>query len=151
MCTHRRRAMLATSLAWPGTLLHAHPARPAGKLPHIGYLAFSSPITRAELHEAFRRGLRELGWRDGHNIAIEYRFAEGQVERLAALAADLVREQVDLIAAGNSAVVAARQATASIPIEQPTKFELIVNLKAAQALGLAIPLSLLGRADEVIE
>jgi putative tryptophan/tyrosine transport system substrate-binding protein len=102
----------------PQALLGAQPApRPADKVPRIGYLAFNAPLTRAELHEAFRQGLRELGWREGHNIAIEYRFAEGQGDRLPALAADLVREQVELVvAAGNASVVAASKATASIPI-----------------------------------
>jgi putative ABC transport system substrate-binding protein len=110
--------LAAVALAWPQALLRAQPApRPAGKVPRIGYLSNGSPVTSARQVEAFRQGLRELGLGDVDRITIEYRFAEGRVERLADLAAQLVREQVELIVAqGTSAAVAARKATASIPI-----------------------------------
>jgi putative ABC transport system substrate-binding protein len=109
----RRRSF---ALAGLGTAL-GEPARPAGKVPRIGYLSNSSSVRAAPTVEAFRQGLRELGLGDVDRITIEYRFAEGRVERLPDLAAELVREQVDLIVAqGTSAAVAARKATASIPI-----------------------------------
>jgi putative tryptophan/tyrosine transport system substrate-binding protein len=113
----RRRHVLGMTgvLGVPPASLRAQPARPA--MPRIGYLSNGSPVTHAHLLEAFRQGLRDLGWRDGQNVAIEYRFAAGQVERLAALAAQLVAERVDLIVAvPTAAAVAARKATASIPI-----------------------------------
>jgi putative tryptophan/tyrosine transport system substrate-binding protein len=115
----RRRALvMAGALAWPQARLRAQPAqRPAGQVPRIGYLSNGSPVTHAHLLEAFRQGLRELGWRDGQNVAIDYRFAEGQVEQLAALATQLVTERVDLmVAVPTAAAVAAHRATTSIPI-----------------------------------
>ena len=131
-------------------LLRAQPARSAGMVPRIGYLAVSSPATRADLHEAFRQGLRELGWRDGHNIAIEYRFAEGRAERLPALASELVREQVDLIvAAGGNAVAVAASKAASIPIvaigvSNPVRLGLAASLArpGANLTGLAFSVDL---------
>jgi putative ABC transport system substrate-binding protein len=113
----RRQSVLGLATLPLGARAQQPAPRPAGKVPRIGYLAFNSPLTRAELLEAFRQGLREFGWREGQNIAIEYRFAEGQVDRLPVLAAHLVREQVELVvAAGNASVLAASKATASIPI-----------------------------------
>jgi putative ABC transport system substrate-binding protein len=127
--------MVAGALASPQALLRAQPApRPAGKVPRIGYLSNGSPVTHAHLLEAFRLGLRELGWRDGQNVAIDYRFAEGQVERLPALAAQLVAARVDLmVAVPTAAAVAAHRATASIPI---------VAISVADPVGLGLAVSL---------
>src|SRR5258706_4430257 len=87
-------------------------AQQAGRVYRIGYL--SAP-TRASVErglEAFLRALRKLGWVDGQNLVIEYRWAEGQIERLPELAADLVRRKVDVIVApAGSAALAARNAT----------------------------------------
>jgi putative ABC transport system substrate-binding protein len=89
-------------------------AQPSAKMPRIGYLALRA---LAAEDEAFKQGLRELGWIEGQNITIEYRSAAGQVERLPALAAELVRMQVDCIVTRSTAVVqAAKDATSSIPI-----------------------------------
>jgi len=89
-------------------------AQPSAKMPRIGYLALRA---LAAEDEAFKQGLRDLGWIEGQNIAIEYRWAAGQVERLPALAAELVRLQVDCIVVRSTAVVqAAKDATQSIPI-----------------------------------
>ncbi|UCH17411.1 MAG: ABC transporter substrate-binding protein [Burkholderiales bacterium] len=129
----RRALVMASALAVPQAWLLAQPARPA--VPRIGYLSHGSPVSHAHLLEAFRQGLRELGWRDGQNVAIDYRFAEGQVERLAALAAQLVTERVDLIVAVPTAgAVAARRATASIPI-------VAISVADPVALGLAASLA----------
>ncbi len=85
-----------------------HPA----KVPRIGVLT-----TSASGYEPFRQGLRELGYLEGKNVAIEYRFAEGKLDRLPALAAELVRLKVDIVVAvGAPAVRAARKATETIPI-----------------------------------
>ena len=84
----------------------------------IGYLSSGSPKGFATRLEAFRRGLQEIGYREGQNVAIEYRWAEGQNDRLAAMAADLVRRQVNVMATlgGINATTAAKAATATIPI-----------------------------------
>jgi putative ABC transport system substrate-binding protein len=113
----RRRALVvAGALAAPQALLRAQP-RPVERVRRIGYLSNGSPITHAHLLEAFRQSMLELGWRDGQNVAIDYRFAEGQVERLGAQAAQLVAERVDLIVAVPTvAAVVAHRATTSIPI-----------------------------------
>ena len=92
-------------------------AQPAGKVQRIGYLLGSSSTVSSRPVEAFRQGLRGLGWVEGQNIVIEYRFAEGRYDRLPELAADLVRLKVDVIAAvGTAATTAAKNATRTIPI-----------------------------------
>jgi len=86
-------------------------------IPRIGYLEAVSPSISAVRTEAFRQGLRELGYVEGKNIVTEYRYAEGKRDRLPALAAELVRLKVDVIVtAGASATRAAKKATSTIPI-----------------------------------
>jgi putative ABC transport system substrate-binding protein len=100
-------------------LLGAPLARAQGptKLARIGVLSLSSPTEVARWHEAFRQGLAGLGWVEGKNISIEYRYAEGRVDRLPALAAELVGLKLDVIVAGlNTDTEAARKATRTIPI-----------------------------------
>ena len=94
-------------------------AQPSEKVPWVGYLnpGSASDSLRQRRLEAFRQGLRELGYVEGQNIAIEPRWAEGQYERYPALAADLVRMQVDVIVTnGGAATQAAQHATRTIPI-----------------------------------
>jgi len=87
------------------------------KVPRIGYLAASSLSALAARTEAFRQGLRELGYVEGKNIVIEWRFAEGKLDHLPALAAELVRLKVDIIVtAGPQTTRPAKQATSTIPI-----------------------------------
>ncbi len=91
-------------------------AQQAGKVPRIGFLFGGSSGPSPEL-DAFRQGLRELGYIEGQNITIEYRFASGRVERLPELAAELVRLKLDVIVAPNTPpAMAAKQATSTIPI-----------------------------------
>jgi ABC-type uncharacterized transport system substrate-binding protein len=91
--------------------------QPASTMPRIGYLEFGSAASGTPYLEAFRQGLRDLGWVAGQNIAMEVRYAQGKHERLAALAAELVRLKVDVIFASTTpASLAAQQATATIPI-----------------------------------
>jgi putative ABC transport system substrate-binding protein len=106
-------------VGFPGLLAAplAADAQPAGKNPRIGILRPGSPPD--PLLDAFRQGLRELGYDEGRNISIEYRWAEGKDERLPGLAADLVRLKVDVIVAGVGAVEAAKRATTTIPIVMP--------------------------------
>ena len=92
-------------------------AQQTGKVLRISYLDDSTASGSAVLVEAFRQELSKLGWIEGKNIAIEYRFAEQKNERLSELAADLVRLQIDLIVvAGTVAALAAKSATTTIPI-----------------------------------
>jgi ABC-type uncharacterized transport system substrate-binding protein len=92
-------------------------AQQPGKVPRIGYLDPSTASGSAVLVEAFRQELSKLGWIEGKNITIEYRFAEQKSERQPELAADLARLKVDLIVvSGVSAALAAKKVTTSIPI-----------------------------------
>jgi putative ABC transport system substrate-binding protein len=111
-------------------------AQPTGKVYRIGYLSQSSGSGNAYLRplEAFRHGLLELGWVEGQNVVIEYRFAEGQQDRLPALAEELVRLKVDVIVATPTpAAVAAKNATRTIPIvgmglTEPVALGLVASL-----------------------
>jgi putative tryptophan/tyrosine transport system substrate-binding protein len=91
------------------------------KIPRIGYLSSGSSAARhSPRAEAFRQGLLELGYVEGKNIAFEYRNAEGKLDRIPDLAAELVRMKVDVIlTGGNSAIRAAKKATSTIPIVMP--------------------------------
>ena len=92
-------------------------ARQPAKAPRIGFLGGSSPSAISARIEAFRRGLRELGYVEGKNIVIEWRYAEGKFDRLPALAAELVRLKVDVIVtSGPLPTRAAKEATVTIPI-----------------------------------
>jgi putative ABC transport system substrate-binding protein len=92
-------------------------AQPAAKVTRIGYLS-TNLAANPHLREAFRQGLRDLGYVEGRNLMIEYRDAEGKVERYPTLAAELVTLKVDVIvtAGGTSAALAAKQATRTLPI-----------------------------------
>ena len=89
----------------------------AGRVYRVGYLSAPSRESVAQGVDAFLRRLRELSWVEGENLVVEFRWAEGKVDRLPELAADLVRRKVDVIVApAGSAVLAAKNATSSIPI-----------------------------------
>src|SRR6266481_852566 len=88
------------------------------KVPRIGYLTSSDPATESARSEGIRQALRDLGYVEGQNIAFEYRYAEGKLDRFPELAAELVRLKVDIIvvAGGNTLIQAAKNATKTISI-----------------------------------
>jgi putative ABC transport system substrate-binding protein len=107
-----RRKFLATlggaAAAWPLTARAQQPA----KLPTIGFLGPSTPSAESQRMVAFVQRLRELGWIEGRNIAIEVRWGEGRNERFAEIAAEFVRLKVDVIVtSGTANVLAAKEAT----------------------------------------
>lgn len=113
----RNNTFLCTVCALIFPLSAPAAAQQLGKSPRIGFLAAVSPTALLDRTDAFRRGLRELGYVEGKNIVIEYRYAEGKLDRLPALAAELVRLKVDVIVtAGPPATVPPRKLVLGIPL-----------------------------------
>jgi putative tryptophan/tyrosine transport system substrate-binding protein len=113
----KRKITVLTLCAMLFALCFSAEAQQPMKVPHIGYLEQSTASGSAVLVDAFRQELTKLGWIEGKNITIEYRFAESKNERLPELAAELVRLKVDLIVvSGAPSAVAAKSATTIIPI-----------------------------------
>jgi len=128
-----RREILLAAAAWPALAwTTAACAQAPAKVPRIGLLSSFSPsdTTPWPWHQAFRLGLRDLGWFEGKNISIEYRYAEGRSDRLPDLVADLVRLKVDVIVAPSASdALAAQKATRAIPI-------VMTGVSAPVGLGL---------------
>ena len=139
--------LIGGAATWP---MAARAQQP--KMPVIGFLRDSTNAGSEHLVDALRQGLRETGYVEGQNVAIEYRWGDGHPERLAALAADLVRRQVSVIVgSGISSASAAKAATSTIPIvfvttADPVKTGLVksLNRPGGNATGMAYLTSVLG-------
>ena len=154
-----RRKFLATlggaAAAWPLTARAQQPTMPV-----IGVLSVLSRDSSQQLMAAFRQGLRESGYVEGQNLAIEYRWAEGQYERLPTLAADLANRPVAAILAsgGTVAAIAAKSATGTIPIifnigADPIKVGLVTsfNRPGGNATGVSwLSIALVGKRFELL-
>ena len=132
------------------------PLRAQQALPVVGFMHSGAAVPLAHLGAAFRKGLSDSGFVDGKNVTVEFRWAEGQLERLPELAADLVRRQVSVIFAGGGAepALAAKAATSKIPIVfatgvDPVEVGLVASLSrpGGNITGVTFLINTLGRKE----
>jgi putative tryptophan/tyrosine transport system substrate-binding protein len=126
---HFFKLIAGSALAWPLTAGAQQQPQPV-----VGYLGLTSPKGEAEMVRSFRKGLGEAGFEEGRNVTVEFRFAEGDVDRLPALAAELIRRNVSVILTGTTVgAVAAKKTTSTVPVvfvigADPIKSGLVAQL-----------------------
>src|SRR5262245_53930692 len=155
----RRTFVFGLGILFLTTFHLARAQQPPTKISRIGYLSPGNPVSRAYRTEAFRQGLKELGYIEGKNITIEYRFADARSERLPELARELVALKVDIIfAGGHEATEAAKNATRSIPIvtssQDPVRSKFVADLSrpGGNITGLAnLTSELVGKRLELLK
>ena len=157
----KRREFIAATAALLVSPRCSWAQHPAGRVYRVGFLSIGSRERHLYAIKAFEDGLRSLSYRMGENVVIEYRFANGEIERLPALAADLVRLDVDIIVTGyNPITVAAMKATTTIPIVMtvgldPVGTGLIASLArpGGNVTGLAVDVggTILGKRFELLK
>jgi len=145
---------------WLTSLLPAD-AQPQERVRRIGFLSGGSSAVAGALVGAFREGLRDLGWVEGRNLIIDFRFAEGQFDRLSDLAAELVRLKVDVIVAvPTPAALAARNATATIPVvmisvPNPVEIGLVDSLarpgRNVTGVAFSVGIDIIGKEMQVLK
>jgi putative tryptophan/tyrosine transport system substrate-binding protein len=133
----------AGALAWPLVGRAQQPAKEPA-IPIVGLLGLTSPEASAEVVAAFHRGLNELGYIEGRNVTIDYRWAQGHFDQLPALAADLVQQPLSVLAATGTpaSALAAKAATKTIPIvftsgADPVQLGLVPNFNRPGAMSPA--------------
>ena len=141
----RRREFITlfggVAAAWPLTARAQQPAMPV-----VGFLRSTPLAGSSHLVTSFRQGLKETGFIEGQNVAIEYRWADDQVDRLPALAADLIRQHVAVIVANITAAFVVKAATTTVPIvfltgSDPVKVGLVTTLNRPAVTSRAWSLS----------
>ena len=155
-----RRTFVSGSLGLLAAPLGGEAQEPRNA-PRVGFLGPRSRSDGALYLDPFQQGLRELGWVEGQNIVIEYRFAEGRLDRLPDLAAELIRLKVDVIlAASTPPAVAAKNATSTIPIvmatsADPVELGLVASLARpggnVTGLSFSVALDVVGKELELLK
>ena len=154
--TTRRELLLATGALLAAPLAGAQqPAR----VYRIGYVSFTSPPVSTPAENAFRQGLRELGYVEGKNVIVEVRYAEGRTERVSGLVAELIGLKVDVLLAGSTPVaLAAKKATATVPIVfagvlEPVESGIVASLArpGGNITGVAVGVGSSGFAGKYLE